>query len=186
MKVNIFEGARRAALFGGALWVCFCIAVGVLDDTAYVQQTYAISHFGSAPVRVAECYIDEHKEYLRREDAAGNTVHITLCFRASKADNGQHLIPYAQAGGGKFWMAAANSLEVARYAQSVGSRFELDGTGRKEADSQRQQARWAHWKQVVQFGGGGLLIGWIAVALIGWVARGFLGIPKGRDTRPEG
>ncbi|ODS67612.1 MAG: hypothetical protein ABS39_19725 [Acidovorax sp. SCN 65-28] len=81
-------------------------------------------------------------------------------------------------------MGEPYSTEVSVYTQRVADGFSLTRQSQETAASQLWQARLRHWKESFQVLVVGLLLGWALTALIGWIARGFLGIPRGKDHRP--
>ena len=129
---------------------------------------------------------------MRWKPATGATtglcksISVTLCFKAHKSDGGELLVPYAPATDGKWWMAGRHATEVTKYADEVVRGFQLPAKGLNEADRLLSQARLQQWKEVVQVSVGALLVGWMLVAVVGWIARGFAGIPRGKDERPHG
>ena len=84
----------------------------------------------------------------------------------------------------RWWtMGDRYSTEVTSYAEGVGAAFALSADEAKDAEKRLWDARLRQWKEAAQVMFGGLAIGWLVVACIGWIARGFLGIPRGKDER---
>jgi len=84
----------------------------------------------------------------------------------------------------QWWtMGERYSAEVTSYVEAVGTAFVLSADDAKEADRRLWDARLSQLKEAAQVMFGGLAVGWFVVACIGWVARGFLGIPRGKDER---
>ena len=182
MRLNIFEGARRIAMLIGGVWAIGCISYAIFNNP-YVVLSYEVSYLGAKPELVDNCSPDSASEYIAY--VPGSDASIDLCFAASKADNGMMLIPYAPAEGGKVWMAQKYSKEVSNYTQSLSQSFHLDAVGIKAAEEKRSAARKEQWVDAAKALFFGLIAGWILVAAIGWIVRGFLGIPHGRDARPS-
>lgn len=182
MKVNIFEGARRISLLIGALWV-----VGVIGDaffsTPHATVTYAVFTYGSATAVTDDCPSDAATEYLERKAPDGKTIKIKLCFFAAKADTGEMLVPYGDAGNGKVWVGAQYSTEVQQYTALVASEFGLTPEGIAAFESINRKALLEQWRDAAMLLFGGLAVGWAVVAAIGWIVRGFMGIPRGQDMR---
>ena len=57
--------------------------------------------------------------------------------------------------------------------------------GGQDAFSRVQRKLFDQWKTALQFLVGGLVIGWVLVSSIGWIVRGFLGVPRGKDAPPN-
>jgi hypothetical protein len=182
VKVNMFEGARRIALVLGVLWVGGCIAYGILAEPQ-ADLDYSINRLGAVPVRVERCGADDGREYLSTDDGKGNSVSVTLCFKAFPSDKGERLIPYAPAENGKWWMAGPYSSEVTRYMKERGESFALPPQGMEEARRLRWGKRLEQWKDAAVAAVSGLAVGWALVLVVGWVVRGFLGIARGQDAR---
>lgn len=184
MKLNIFEGARRISLLIGALWV-IGVSANAFFSTPYATVTYAVLLPGSAPAVTYDCPSNAATEYLERRTAEGKTINIKLCFFAAKADTGEMLVPYADAGNGKVWMGGVYSTEVQQYTASVASKFDLTPEGIAAFKSIHRKALFEQWGAAAMFLFGGLAVGWAVVAAIGWIVRGFMGVPRGQDMRPH-
>lgn len=78
------------------------------------------------------------------------------------------------------------SSEVIKYGREVAAHFSLSPDGMKDAEQAVWDARIKQWKDALQFAFGGVAFLWAAVTGIGWIVRGFMGIPRGKDTRPAG
>jgi len=57
-------------------------------------------------------------------------------------------------------------------------------TGGPSAIAYDRAALQEHIESVLLVLGGGLAFGWVFMAVMGWVVRGFLGVPTGADERP--
>lgn len=75
------------------------------------------------------------------------------------------------------------SSDVMAYTKAVSDRFVLSGELAREGDQQIWSARIEQWKNAVLTLVGGLVVGWLMAAAIGWIVRGFMGIPRGKDRR---
>lgn len=85
--------------------------------------------------------------------------------------------------GGTWLMGDAYSSEVRTYIDGAVANLVLGAELSKDAGTLRLRARLLRVWEAGQFLAGGLVVGWILVAAVGWVARGFLGIPRGQDRR---
>jgi hypothetical protein len=183
MRLNVFEGARRIALVLGLVWVTACVAYGVFTEP-YTHLFYSANGPGAAFVKADRCGDDDGSRYVSTTDAPGNRIAVTLCFKAFAAEGGERLVPYAPADNGRWWMAGKYSSEVKRYMDEREAAFSLNPQGNEEAKRLRWEGRLELWKYAALAAVGGVTIGWLLVAVTGWVVRGFLGIPRGRDSRP--
>jgi hypothetical protein len=185
-RMNIFEGARRIGLLIKVLWL-IVVAFFTYNDQPYVQLKFASSSPIAALVRVSgDCQIGvDATEYITRDLSAGRSAGINLCFRAQSFDNGKRLVPYRVDDKGMMWGNDPYSPDVAAYTRSRANDFVL-----ADADARVAEADWgAQRRRNFGYGFAWAVGGWVVLsviqALIGWVVRGFLGIPSGRDDRPE-
>lgn len=183
MKFNFFEGARRISLLIAAAWVVGWVAYPIFS-TPYVSTTYTLFFFDGPAVPVDSCTGDFH---LANESVAmpdGRKVYVNFCFIAKKASNGEMLIPYADAGNGKELMNRPYSSEVSNYADSFAKKFKVPTEDLDGLEAKYRAARLELWTFAAQFLFGGLAVGFGFVAAVGWIVRGFFGIPRGKDFRP--
>lgn len=101
------------------------------------------------------------------------------------AENHERLIPFASTNDGKLWLNAAYSSEVTKYTDAVGKSFQIP-----KADQGTLDDKWSSERRSKLAVG----MGWtlLAVALlsgfawcVGWIVRGFLGVPSGLDAKPS-
>jgi hypothetical protein len=183
MRFNLFEGARRISMTIGALWVCGWVASAALTEP-YVLLGYRIDGLGAAPVRDDQCGENDDKHWLDIKDDKGRPIRVKLCFKAIQATNGEWLIPYAPADNGRWWLARRNSDEVKRHMAERERAFNLPPQGNAEATRMRWNKKVEAWEFAATGASVGLVVGWFLMTVIGWIIRGFLGIPQGRDARP--
>lgn len=181
--MNIFEGARRIAVV--AAWVIiFVSAFAIYGDSPNVLIPYRVMYFGAPPIKIGICddVVDatRYKKYVTEN---GREFSIKTCFRASRADNGQVLIPYAEAPNDMVYMGRVYSDEVQRYTEGISETITPTSSDLKEADSEYTRQAWVKRLKDVALLAGGLFLYWIIVWTIGWIIRGFLGIPRGQDYR---
>lgn len=81
-------------------------------------------------------------------------------------------------------MLPRSSPEVKRYAESTTADAVRSGLFNEKAYEARQTHRWGYWWGTAKLALGGLLAIWLTTSLIGWVVRGFAGIPRGQDRKP--
>lgn len=186
MKVNIFEGARRIALLIGGLWAVGWISYAIVEEP-YSPVTYVVPWVGTPPLLVemgVTCPRDDADEYFKRIAPNEQEVAVLLCFSAQESDTGAMLIPYADAGEQSAWLGEKYSAEVRKYTQSVANNFQPTQEVIDAFESNRRKALLKQWGTAAMFLLGGLAAGWAVVAAIGWIVRGFMGIPRGQDMRP--
>ncbi len=179
MSINIFEGARRISYLIYAATLAFGLFYAYKVEP-FVSMTYSISTFGAAPVLTDESC--KHDEIARSVFVDLELPQIRICFRANESQHGLRLIPYKMEGN-VTRLDFKNSSNVAIYVQETVDEFSVP-----QKDEQRLKEIYsaAKWKEVLQtfiklvvFLVGELVL----FAAIGWIVRGFLGIPRGQDKR---
>jgi len=185
VAINVFEGARRVNKI-----IIGAIAIGglviVWNNVPYLPLNYQVSRLGNAPVKVEECDPDAAIEYIDRKSAGGKVISIRLCFKAQPAaETGEMLIPYkfTEDGSSSVWMRSKYSAEVTKYTKSVASTFMLPADVAKDADSLWMKTRFTEAIQGLGWTAVWLFAFVVATYLIGWIVRGFAGIPNGQDRR---
>lgn len=194
MKLNIFEGTRRIALGLGVVWVIGCLAYTVFAEP-YVSVTYVVPQFGVAAVKGKNCDSQDAKTYLTTETSKGRSIGVTLCFTASKASDGRMLVPYtlsiknpdAQNPWDKYTvlMNEPYSTSVRDYTELVRGQFKFSESDMKDTEELLWEERLKQGKGALQFAAAGIAVLWVVVLSIGWIVRGFMGIPRGKDFRPS-
>lgn len=170
MTVNMFKTARRASLALGVAWLGGCAAYAIFAKPQ-VHLNYSIGAPGEAPVRVDRCGQDDGSRYLSTRDVGGNSVDVLLCFKSLKAKDV------------KWWLGGIYSPEGARQMSELEKSFRLPPQGSAEAERSRREQRLDQWSYAAIAAVSGVVGGWGLVAVVGWVARGFLHIPRGRDSK---
>lgn len=186
MAINIFEGARRIIKLLAILWVAGWV-VAAFDVKPTVNAGYKILYPGATPLRMeAECPADGVIELEDKVTTHATKVFVTLCFPAQSADDGERLIPYLVAADGKIWMRERYSTEVGEYTQLVADKFVIPTSDEEEIDRQW----WPLFLKEIGWGAlwmiSGLLLLFALAWTIGWIVRGFMGIPLGQDHKEKG
>lgn len=191
MNINVFEGARRIAMLMAGFWAIGVVAVNFWERETRVKMVFPVRGPGLAWTRVApsktysECELDDASESQSATTNAGTPVSVTLCFKAMKFKDDRMLVPYRVDEKGMWWGATSYSDDVKKYTKDVAQNFHLSKADEEWADSQLWPIRWRKVKKASAWLFGGLLVLWMFTAIVGWIARGFFGIPSGRDSRPE-
>lgn len=186
MAINVFEGARRIYLLA-ALWA-IGVAVYLYNDDLLVRATYVVRQPGAEAIRVADaaCGMHDREEWINRTTSGGTNVRATICFTAQSFDGGKMHVPYRTDKARKLvWADESYSSQVREYAERVGNSFSLGKAEETWLDGQRWSARLAQLKSAALWLFGGWLFLWFVTATIGWIVRGFAGIPSGQDYKPR-
>lgn len=186
MAVNIFEGARRIALLIAGVTTIGTV-IGLIAYDPYMPVTYSIDHPSSPFVRMEDsCPPDAGNHYFEAETSAGKKVSVSLCLLAMPfGKNSDRLIPYKVDEQGMIWGAPSYSREVSAYERELEKRFKIPLS---DEDQIAKEISRRYRKNMAE--GFGYLVAGLAVFggvvwAIGWIMRGFLGIPRGMDKRPE-
>lgn len=110
----------------------------------------------------------------------------TAGYDVQKLLGGQHLLdPNMQTPKTKklryYAMNDKHSPEVVAYATEFSRAFMLPPEGVAAASTANRQARIAAYKEMAIVAATGLGLGWLLMTATGWIVRGFLNIPRGRD-----
>jgi len=182
MKINVFEGARRISKLLGGVYVIGCLSFAIFSEP-YSRIVYGVATFDAPPLLAGECFDGDAIEFLNRKAPDGEEINVTLCFMAHRAESGELLVPYRDAGDGKLWMNERYSQAVREYTKEVARKFQLDISGIDAAKAKYRAALLEQWKNALLVLFCGLAVGWGLVVASGWIVRGFMGIPKGQDFR---
>lgn len=180
MRINVFEGARRIALLLSI--VAALVVVGItFADAPYIVRHYAVAAPGAPFVTVGECGNNEVTAFGPEvKTPSGTEVSIYFCLPSSPDQYGAALIAVAPDR-----VAYQYSNEAEAYKKQLGTRFVLPSADAAGIDEQAGSMKRKQWLMSV----GGLAIGlaifWTLVWSIGWIVRGFAGIPRGQDSRPR-
>ncbi|MFK4705999.1 hypothetical protein ABIC83_002838 [Roseateles asaccharophilus] len=85
----------------------------------------------------------------------------------------------------RYWMNERFNADVRAYTTAAAKEFRLSPEGISEAQERVSSARVKQWQQAGITLVCGIFGGWLFIACIGWIVRGFMGIPRGQDSRPS-
>lgn len=189
MKINMFEGARRIAKLIAVIWVVgWCI--NAFTSSPYIHAYFRVSSPDSVPVGMGEqesgCNDDDATEYFSQHTSKGTDVSLTLCFKPMTFGNEKSLIPYrVDETTHMVWGNEKYSTNVSNYTKKVANNFRLSKADEEWIDRKVWSARWGKIKEGALAIIGGLAFLWIFSWGVGWIVRGFAGIPAGHDRKPE-
>lgn len=167
--------------------MCAVVAlVAGWTTSPYVFVKFSTSHPDAAFIKSDDdCTVGtDALEYISRPIDNGRVVSVELCFKARRVQSGAQIVPY----GGEidsWWGDTPYTSDVMAYTEARAKSFNLS-----EADKRAAQDEWTSQRtRNIGYGVGVAVAGWIVLSLlqmlIGWIVRGFLGIPRGQDRRPE-
>lgn len=103
----------------------------------------------------------------------------------SFGDDKRQLIPYKVDERNMVWGAASYSSEVSNYEKTLEARFVLPAQDNEWIEKEISTQYWKNWKEGLGYLALGLAIFAALVWAVGWIARGFMGIPRGMDRKPS-
>jgi len=171
MRFNVFSGARR---LGGlcCLASCFAVLVATYQD----RQKVTVMHNGSGgqPTVIERCgYVDRYSITL----TGASGIPLEHCFYSRYRDGVEYV---ALAPGLDGVSVTSNDTQViTTYINGLAVSPAL-----KESISSEHWRLTASWVWELIWRPVACAVAWlVAMACIGWVVRGFMGIPTGKDER---
>lgn len=184
MKVNVFEGGRRISRLLQWCWA-IASALALWSNKPYVRFTFETSGPAASFVPVAECSTSEGAvDYRTYQLEGGKEIHLTLCYKAMGFSNNPMLVPYQIDPDGQIWGNDRFTPKVEEYTKARTASFVLSDSNRQVALKEYQKKDWEQDLRNLAIVGGGAFVIWLISSVIGWILRGFLQIPKGKDVRP--
>lgn len=187
--MNIFEGSRRIAkLFGLLIVVGYAIViVFVSNETVYVH--YLISAQGKPTVRVDECGPGSASKSKYTTSRRGSAVNASLCFEFPKVVES----PVAKDTNPSLkreWETARpvgfeafiqqNSLNDSYMSREMES-FQIPESDEDHISRLSRTQALKNAGMYILWMLASLAVFWAFTWAVGWIVRGFLGIPLGRD-----
>ena len=187
--MNIFEGSRRIAkLTAAGITVGFLIAAFQLFQLSpKVDVTFQIKGPQQPALRAStyECPDDalEVTKYVSTKKRTN--ANIKVCFLAFTAHDGRRLIPFRESKGGEgiWWGDHKYADDVTAYMNDVLNKFQMSDADETFVDESRLGL-------LIRDIGTGLLTAiatlvafWAFTWAVGWIVRGFMGIPQGKDSK---
>lgn len=185
MKIDVFEGARRIALFVAAVAVAGTVVATAVREP-YVPVVYEVVVPALPPkLTINDCPANAGRHFFTTKTSHGKTVPITLCMLTMQFDNGTQLIPFSSDEKGMLWGNGPYSEDVAAYGRRLEQHFQLPAADEKIISEKISDAFWENTRENAKYLFFGLAIYWLLVLAVGWIVRGFFGIPQGADGKPD-
>jgi hypothetical protein len=179
---NIFEGARRVALLVVGLSMIGGV-VAAWNAEPRVELRYNVSFYGATPTKAENCAYEDGEYTDPRQLPGGQTYYLEICFSSSRADNGEVLVPYAPTTDGRVFMEDRYSDEVKNYMRATAGKFAPSTADLDDAKAEYWKQTFTKRLSVIGYTLLGVMLFWLAVSAMGWIARGFFGIPAGADHK---
>ena len=182
MAINAFEGARRIAKITAVIWIIGWMIAGMtFTHTPYIAVSYLIAGPGQPPTRIDEdnCN-DDGKEVLKVRTKTGTDAWVTLCFRSAQS-SGEEKVYFYRDTFASPWI----SPEVLAYTKRVKEQFVLPQADEDWIDNQSLIKYLKELGEGFFFAASGLLLLFALTWSVGWIVRGFMGIPAGQDSKSQ-
>jgi hypothetical protein len=189
MAINIFEGGRRIAYLLMMVWaVGWALLVFVFHDGwPAVDARFEVRSPGQTPIRVTTLSCDADSRRLWDFDGMtpkGTKYNLELCFVATAFPDG-NLVPFRRDPDGTLWGGSSYSAEVESYINTALRKWQPTEEDLAWIDSRKWSVRYEQITEMVPWLLGGVFVIWLLATILGWIVRGFMGIPAGRDRRAE-
>jgi hypothetical protein len=203
MKINMFEGARRITKLIAVLWVVgMCIYIFTWNP--HIHAYFHVDSSGSESIRVVKQKSD-CAEHDAREDKYwqqtinGTDFTLTLCFKRISASEfladiapvQSPVIEEVQNNPKKSTLVTNPAIlaelngETLSYRKKVTDNFKPSKADEDWIDSEVWPARWKNIKESSLWIIGGVAFLYIFSWCVGWIIRGFAGIPLGHDRKSD-
>ncbi|MCW2391853.1 hypothetical protein M2336_000237 [Sphingobium sp. B1D7B] len=191
MGINWFEGGRRVSYLISGIG----IIVGVFVLFSEGPTTYVVFDTETPDdpwtFTTTPCDYPDLSEYTARNILIGGKEEdIILCFRTKDT---KILYKRAEQDTSKQWTYWTNDQyneEVSNYVSARVENFRLTPEMIRAANTGFSNHRWSEWKshafETIQWTGAFLIFMLVLTTAVGWIVRGFAGIPQGHDFRPKG
>lgn len=158
------------------------------DQRPVVSRKYSVgidleNKIGFTPA--SKCAPTDHVDEFSFAPTVGYYLHASMCFPTFTAGGKGPFVIFIKNHNGEVLGNEPYSPEVRAFKSRAEAEFKLLGFNDSELDRAGSAAKWLQWRE----GGMYTLLAvfgvWIAGCLVGWIVRGFLGIPRGKDSRVE-
>jgi hypothetical protein len=186
VRFNPFSGARRIAVLLALIATVATLVASATNDP-YVSTTYTVAHPTGPFVKTEEsCPSSAGHHYFSKTTRTGKSVSVTLCLLTMEfGQDRRQLIPYRVDDKGMVWGAASFSSEVTAYERQLEGRFSLLPRDEEELEREISKRYRDNWISSLGYLAVGLAVFAVFVWAMGWVVRGFMGVPQGSDYRPK-
>ncbi len=209
MTINVFEGARRIAKLVAGLWIVGVSAFTLFQSNPYITVTYtASSPNGPLVLSDPPClYGDTVREDFTVKTKKGTEAHATACYLPPKLQHEEtsrvevrditklsddELMALDRQARLRTTLPAGfvldEELEELQELRLLALRKAIHSFVLSPADESQIESRWwrERWRQILEVAlwlVAGLACLWGLTWTIGWIVRGFLGIPRGKDRQ---
>lgn len=176
---NVFEGARRVATATAAVISLAYLILVYIGQPTSAGLYYSVDVGTGIPRLVDACGSTDMTKYidLRRTKIS----FVVLCFPFKLIGESDAIPKSKVPDANKQWKEPPKIHSYdnpERYAAS----FALPRSADADINAKLRKETIDQWKTAILTLAVGLIIWYIFTYIIGWIARGFLGIPSGKDS----
>lgn len=183
--MNVFEGARRLSycVCGLAIITAFVFAIKFEPS---VSIDYVITNPNGKFLKTEnECPNESGRAFFSKKSKSGGSVYIDICMLTYDFGEGNKLVPYKIDEENMLWGAEWYSDEISNYEKELEVNFKLPEEDEAWVENELARLYWSNWYQTLKYLGVFLFVYLIFVWIVGWVVRGFMGIPQGSDSKQK-
>lgn len=188
MQLNGFSAGRRLAAVI-ALGFVAGVAVSYYLTQPSVTLTYIIAPDFVHPAEILAlpnekpCDSQNLAKDVPIKTSGDHVATAQLCYLyGDPFETGAGILYRVQKGPWK--IASSQSPEVVKFVEDTAAAFGISTKDATKAEQQYQkklvEARYSHLKVLLS----GLVALWLFVVSVGWISRGLLDVPRGKDRRP--
>lgn len=186
MRINFFEGGRRIMFLISALIALTGLYI-VYDSSPSLKLIYEVPFFNEPALRLSgdSCSSYNDAEVTKYSDTPeGHSYTQIICFKAHKSGDGSQVIPYKiDEATGTWWGNMEYSDEVKSYTQTYSNAFREKDADVRSLDESYWKVRAREISKGLGITAGIILAFTLSCSILGWIVRGFAGIPLGRDFK---
>ena len=186
--MNVFEGSRRIAYLAGIIAVIITLFSAITHEP-YVTITYGVISPKPLIIKMSrECPSDAGQVFFQSKSQSKRLVSVELCLLTQEFGDGENkaqLIAYKVDGNGMVWGNTEYSDDVSIYKKRLEAQFVIPEQDNRWIEDKASDLYWGKWKESILGLVLGLAIYSAFVWAVGWIVRGFMGIPYGMDKKPN-
>lgn len=181
MRFNIFSGARRIAILLAALATIATI-YNAATFKPFVDIHYDVIAAKPMIRTEAICSQDSHSHHFLYDVKGIGNVHVNFCLLWVESD-GERFIPFQSEDGHEWFAAESGNTDLQKYAEKLETRFVIPTADITYLIDEHSKGFWDFALNSLGIWALGMAAFFALLWCIGWIVRGFMGIPIGSDSR---
>lgn len=196
MAINVFEGARRISKLVAIILIIGWIVGAFNHSPPPVHVTYRITGAEKLPVKMAEeCPPNSMIKHIDMETKSGTKVLVKLCREKSEIAELLALAEYLEKEDIELAERALDRIqnifknknpdltEIAQLEAALVKADAADNTDEAWIDARGRSLFLEYYGKIALWAISSLFLLWAFTWVIGWIVRGFMGIPRGQDKK---